>query len=153
MTAQIVVTMVDYGGEKSTFTAQVTAPIGADTWTAILLMQTQLETAVGNFSRGYLESIFYRAGGVENAPDVATSPDAQRELGARFFFHESVTNRKGFLTCPMPDLVNVDLLPLTDLIDLTDTEAAAMVTWIEANVELAGESVTVDRAVVVGRNT
>ncbi len=151
--AQIVSTLVDYGGEKSTFTAQIPDPIGADTWTVILAYLTTLETAIGNFSRGYLESIFYRAGGVENSPDVASSPDAQRELGARFFFSESTTNKKGFITIPMPDLANLDIVPLTDFLDLTDTETAAMVTWIEANVELAGQSVTVARAVIVGRNT
>lgn len=151
--AQIVTTLVDVGGEKTTFTANVADPIGADTWTILLAVMTGLETAIGNFSRGYLESIFYRAGGVENAPDVASDVEAQRELAARFFYHEDVTNKKGFLSIGMPDLANVDILALTDLLDLTDTEAAAVVTWIEANVELNGQSVTVDRAVLVGRST
>lgn len=151
MTAQVIATLVDYGGEKSTMSAAITAPVGGDTWAGILSYMTTLETALGNFSRGYLESIVYRAGGVENAPAVASDPDAQRESGARFFFYESVTNKKGYITVPMPDLQNVAILAGTDLLDLTDTEAAAIVTWIEANVELAGQSVTVSKASVVGR--
>lgn len=151
--SQIVAKFVDYGGEVSTVTANATTPAGGDTWTVLLGLMTGMETALGNFSRGYLESIAFRELGVDNAPDVATDPDAQREMGARFFYHEETTNKKGFLTIPMPDLANLDILPGTDLLDMTDTETAAMITWIEATVELAGQAVVVDRVVIVGRST
>jgi hypothetical protein len=82
-----------------------------------------------------------------------SSPYANREAGARVFYHNDTSNEKGRVTIPGPDLANVDIQAGSDLFDLTDTEMASLVTWLEANAEYDGESITVDRAVLVGRNS
>lgn len=87
--------------------------------------------------------------------DPATPTDvfAQRESGLRIFYADDSTGEVYHVTLPGPDWDSIDLLPNTDLADLTDTEVAAIVTAIEANaLSPVGNAVTVLRAVAVGRH-
>ncbi len=87
--------------------------------------------------------------------DPATPTDvfAQRESGLRIFYADDSTGEVYHVTLPGPDWDSIDLLPNTDLADLTDTEVANIVIAIEANaLSPVGNAVTVLRAVAVGRH-
>ncbi|GAH16321.1 unnamed protein product, partial [marine sediment metagenome] len=56
------------------------------------------------------------------------------------------------ITIPGPDKDNMDMLPESDLYDLSDTVLAAVVTAIELANSPVGNAITVIRAVDVGRN-
>jgi hypothetical protein len=149
--AKLTVRLRDYGDEYSSVTARVGDQSGADTWTDLAAVAASFLAAVGGVTLlNPLTTSFFQYTD-ENADVKASDPYAQRELGLRFFFHDTTAFEKGYLTVPGPDLANIDLESDGDTADLTDSEVAAMVTWIEANVLIQGNAVTVDRAVVVGR--
>lgn len=86
-------------------------------------------------------------------PLTPTDPQAQRESALRIFYADDVTGKVYHVSLPGPDWQNIDLLPNTDLADLTDTVAANIVIAIEANaLSPVGNAVTVLRAVAVGRH-
>lgn len=144
----------DAGQEYSTMRIPVEAAVGATTWTELLSYLTTAETVLGNVSIGNIISIGYSQEGVSNADAPASNPFAQRELGLRVFIVDDVTGDKSYMTVPCPDLANIALETDGDHADLTDTEVAALVTWIEANVQINdGNAVSVDRAIVVGRSS
>jgi hypothetical protein len=87
--------------------------------------------------------------------DPATPTDvmAQRESALRIFYADDTTGEVYHISLPGPDWDTIELLPNTDLADLTDEPLAALVSAIEANAESpVGNSVTVLRAVQVGRH-
>jgi hypothetical protein len=87
--------------------------------------------------------------------DPATPTDvmAQRESALRIFYADDTTGEVYHISVPGPDWDTVDLLPNTDIADLTDEPLAALVAEIESEVESpVGNSVTVLRAVQVGRH-
>lgn len=87
--------------------------------------------------------------------DPATPTDvlAQRESALRIFYADDTTGEVYHISVPGPDWDTVDLLPNTDLADLTDEPLAALVTAIEAGaLSPVGNAVTVLRAVQVGRH-
>jgi hypothetical protein len=87
--------------------------------------------------------------------DPATPTDvmAQRESALRIFYADDSTGEVYHISVPGPDWDTVDLLPNTDLADLTDEPLAALVAEIESEAESpVGNSVTVLRAVQVGRH-
>lgn len=87
------------------------------------------------------------------SPTTPTDPQAQRESALRLFYADDVTGDVYHISIPGPDWANIDLLPNTDLADLTDTVAANLVIAIEANaLSPVGNAVTVLRAVQVGRH-
>jgi len=151
---QIGFTIRDVSDEYSTVTFNYDSFGSLETIGDITSAVSALSTAVEAITLGTVTKAWFRlsltSAYVDERP---ASPYAHREVGLRFFFHDALGN-KGNLTIPAPDLANIDVTPGTDLADLTDTEVAALVTLIEANVELVdGEAVTVDRAVVVGRSS
>lgn len=86
-------------------------------------------------------------------PATPTDPQAQRESALRVFYADDVTGEVYHVSVPGPDWANIDLLPNTDLADLTDTVAANLVIAIEANaLSPVGNAITVLRAVQVGRH-
>lgn len=87
--------------------------------------------------------------------DPATPTDvlAQRESALRIFYADDVTGEVYHVSLPGPDWDSIDLLPNTDLADLTDTPMDNIVIAIEANaLSPVGNAVTVLRAVQVGRH-
>ena len=86
-------------------------------------------------------------------PATPSDPHAARESGLRIFYGDDTTGEVYHVTLPGPDWDAIDMLPNTDLADLTDTEVAAIVTAIEANaLSPVGNAVTVLPAVKVGRH-
>lgn len=87
------------------------------------------------------------------SPTVPTDVFAQRESALRVFYGDDVTGETYHISVPGPDWDSVDLLPNTDLADLTDEPLASLVTAIEANgLSPVGNAITVLRAVQVGRH-
>lgn len=86
-------------------------------------------------------------------PATPTDEFAQRESALRIFYADDVTGEVYHISVPGPAWDLVELLPNTDLADLTDEPLAAMVTAIETNaLSPVGNAVTVLRAVQVGRH-
>ena len=86
-------------------------------------------------------------------PATPTDVLAQRESALRIFYADDVTGEVYHISIPGPDWDSIDLLPNTDLADLTDEPLAALVSAIEADAESpVGNAVTVLRAVQVGRH-
>lgn len=87
--------------------------------------------------------------------DPATPTDvlAQRESALRIFYADDVTGEVYHVSLPGPDWDSIDLLPNTDLADLTDTPVDNIVIALEANgLSPVGNAITVLRAVQVGRH-
>lgn len=96
--------------------------------------------------------MFNQAVDVKN-PATPTDVLAQRESALRIFYADDTTGEVYHISIPGPDWDTVDLLPNTDLADLTDEPLATLVAAIESDAESpVGNSVTVLRAVQVGRH-
>lgn len=90
----------------------------------------------------------------EVAADVSTPSGnaAQREFGLRVHLVDLTANRRSFFTIPAPDLVNMTIPANTDIVPLTETLVAALITDVEAGVLSAdGNAVTVEKVTIVGR--
>ncbi|MCK5307157.1 MAG: hypothetical protein KAJ73_00965 [Zetaproteobacteria bacterium] len=86
-------------------------------------------------------------------PATPTDVLAQRESALRIFYADDVTGEVYHVSVPGPDWDAIDLLPNTDLADLTDEPLAALVAAMEANsFTPVGNNLTVLRAVQVGRH-
>lgn len=86
-------------------------------------------------------------------PATPTDVLAQRESALRIFYADDTTGEVYHISVPGPDWDAIDLLPNTDLADLTDEPLASLVTAIEANaLSPVGNAITVLRAVQVGRH-
>jgi hypothetical protein len=154
MPAYVTAKIRDHGTEYTTAAFPIASAVAGTTWADLLSYMTTLETALGGISLGTIVEISFRQLGVENADAPAANAFAQRELGLRFFLIDDTNGDKSYITVGCPDLANIDLETDGDHADMTDTEVAAMITWIEANVEINdGNSVTVDRVIVVGRSS
>lgn len=79
---------------------------------------------------------------------------AQRELGLRFYLRDTSNSKLGYFTLGTADLAIGSVVAGKDELDLTAAPTASFVSWIESNVLSAdGNAVTVERAVIVGRNS
>lgn len=152
MAAKIVAQFLDRSGEPSTITMKIAAQGGSVTITQIQSFATTLESALEAMSLCTLKNIYFQQDLLTEDPALPSSEWANRENGAVVHFHNDTSGTKGRITVPGPDLDNVARQAQSDEFVLTDTEMAALITWLEANYELAGESITVDKAVYVGRN-
>ncbi len=85
-------------------------------------------------------------------PATPTDEHAQRESALRVFYADDVTGEVYHISVPGPSWDGIELLPNTDLADLTDSPVDALVTALEANgLSPVGNAITVLRAVQVGR--
>ncbi len=86
-------------------------------------------------------------------PATPTDVLAQRESALRIFYADDTTGEVYHISIPGPDWDSIDLLPNTDLADLTDEPLATLVAALESDAESpVGNAITVLRAVQVGRN-
>ena len=86
-------------------------------------------------------------------PTTPTDALAQRESALRIFYADDVTGEVYHISLPGPDWDAIELLPNTDLADMTDEPLATVISEIEAEAESpVGNAVTVLRAVQVGRH-
>lgn len=86
-------------------------------------------------------------------PATPTDVLAQRESALRIFYADDTTGEVYHISIPGPDWDSIDLLPNTDLADLTDEPLATLVAALESDAESpVGNAITVLRAVQVGRH-
>ena len=86
-------------------------------------------------------------------PSTPVDVMANRESALRIFYADDVTGEVYHISIPGPDWDGVDLLPNTDLADMTDEPLATLVSQIESDaLSPVGNAVTVLRAVQVGRH-
>ncbi len=87
------------------------------------------------------------------SPTTPTDVLAQRESALRIFYGDDTTGIVYHISIPGPDWDTIDLLPNTDLADLTDEPLATLVAALESDAESpVGNAITVLRAVQVGRH-
>jgi len=91
---------------------------------------------------------------VDDPSTIPASNLAQRESGMRVFLVDDSNGKKSHFVIPGPDLANLTIPAGGDLVTLADASIMAdLVTALEANLEsVDGNTVTVTRAVIIGRN-
>jgi hypothetical protein len=125
---------------------------GTDVWTVVTGLAAGLESALETLSLGTLVSIVFSQHGITEDDTRPASGFAQREQGIRFFYEDTEGN-KGNVTLPAADLGTYAVAG-QDRVDLSDTDIAAMVTWLEANaLSNHGNAITVNYGVIVGRSS
>ena len=145
-------TFRDNSDELSRMTVRVDDQDGADVWTVVTGLGSALETILENISIATLVSINYSQGAIAEDDTRPASLLAQRESGLRVFYQDAVNGEKGNITIAAPDLTALKTAG-TDEADLSVTETAALVSWMESNVlSKAGNAITVTKGVFVGRN-
>lgn len=140
----------EYGRVEFPIADQAGTQTVADIDTTIL---ANLRTAVDGVTLGNIarESVRLLEGGNDARPASAL---AQREFGLRVFYHLNTSGEKRNLTIPAVDIAALTIAGGGDIVELADGgPMAALVTEIESLVVVGGEAVTVDRAVIVGRNS
>jgi hypothetical protein len=79
---------------------------------------------------------------------------AKRQLGLRVFWADTTAETVGHFTIPSPDPEGAWLQVGTDIVDVNDSDIAALITAVNANVlSPDGNAVNVSRIVEVGRRT
>jgi hypothetical protein len=150
--AELVAQFIDRSKERSTVTFKIADQGGAVTITEILAFGAALETALEGISLLTLKNIWFRQSLLTEDPTIPVNVYANRENAARVFFTDDTAGKHGHVSVPGPDLANVDRKAASDDFDLTDTEMAALVTFIESYVEIGGNGVDVTGAIYVGRS-
>lgn len=143
----------DFSDEYTTLSVPVDDLETASAWSVVEAMGADLEAALAGAILGTLVEISFRQAAIDNADDRPASGEAQREKGLRLFYHDDVDGRKGNVTIGTADFGAL-AQPGTDLVPLDHAEVAPIVTWVEQYVNIVpDQTVTVDRAVLVGRNS
>lgn len=85
-------------------------------------------------------------------PSTPIDEHAQRESALRIFYADDTTGEVYHISIPGPSWDGIELLPNTDLADLTDEPVATLVGALESDaLSPVGNAITVLRAVQVGR--
>jgi hypothetical protein len=152
--AQMHVTYTDYSNEQSNIKlpfGQVTA--GGAEWDGIIAGMSAVRSAIDAITLcDESKAAFYEV--QAEGLDIPTNPEAQREKGLRVFYVDDSNNRKFNFTIPGPDLSALELVQGTDIVPLTGTLMAALVTQLESElVSPDGNTITVYKATVVGRRS
>lgn len=156
--SKAVVSIMDYSREigRASFEFAFGA---ADTGAVLDQLSTDLQDVLNPLILGNIISVGVSYPAFEGQEEPPIDPFAQRELGLRILMEGDSSGRNYSATVPTPDLDALTLLGNSDDVDLADAGVmAALVAWIEANVEYpfgaspGTESVTVKRAYIVGRN-
>lgn len=154
MTTQMQLTYNDHSNEKSTLSIHFPELAGGGTnFDAVVTAMDAVEAAIDAVTLcDNSKKAMYQLRSI--GEDTPASPWAQREMGVRVFFVDDVNGEKGHFTIPGPDLDNLAVVSGTDVLDITGTLEAALVSALEANAESRdGNSITVQRLVVIGRRS
>ncbi len=143
-------TIRDHSDEYST----VSFPIGEVTeinWVAIDAAAAILQAAVAAATTGNIATRSMLAYSKHVDDTRPANPYAQREIGLRLFYLDTVNGKKYHLTIPCPDLLVMGQGG-TDEIDLTGSLADPIVAAMQVIMQsVDGNPVQVYRGVIVGR--
>jgi len=131
----------------------VDAAAGGANFDAVMANLAALGAAILTCTECLQASEWFRQEVDVGDPLTPTDTQAQRESACRIFYADDTTAKIYHISIPGPDDVNMDLLPNTDLYDLTDEPLATLVAAIESEaLSPVGNAITVLRAVHVGRH-
>jgi len=152
MATQNTIQITDYSNEKSSFgVTSVTANAGnlaAQQTLAAALVAATDDLTIGALTKQQMSLI------ILDAPDIPTSPYAQRELKWLVQYQGDTSGKLFSVEIAAPDITD-NVAPNTDIADLSSDDWEAFVTAFEAFVKSPDngtESVSVIGARVVGRN-
>lgn len=144
----------DYSDEYGQFGIATPDIVGVDTWSVLDTRADDFATHVDAHSLGTIVDMSAKQNTQASNDVRPASPFAQRELGFRFYLRDTVNQKLGSFTIPAADMAIGSVVAGQDELDLSAAPTAALVAWIEANAEsIDGNAVTVERALVVGRNS
>jgi len=146
----MIVTIRDYSDEYSRFSVEMPDLGTSDLIDLVLTDGSNLATALSGAILGTIVNINWDQVADAGTDTRPASGEAQREKKLRLSWREDVNNRHGAVEIPTADF-GVLAQPGTDLVPLDHAEVAPIVSWIEGNMEVGGQSVTVERAELVGR--
>lgn len=144
----------DYSDEYSTVGVNVADAADIDAWSVPGGLADAFAAHVQALSIGTVAFAHYKQDTQPSNDVRPASSWAQRELGIRTYIKDTVNEKLGTITIPAADLASVPTIAGTDLIDPGQAPYSTYVTWVEANVlSNDGNPVTVERSIVVGRNS
>lgn len=152
MPARTTFSIQDYSKEMSSF-GVVSVTGNAGNLAAQLGFAAALSSAVENLTIGHLDKYSYAIPVLDN-PITPTNVYAQREMKWLVSYTGDTSGKSYSIEIPAPDVTG-NLVPNTDMADLTSTDWAAFVAAFEdfARAPDNGtETVTVQGARLVGRN-
>lgn len=143
---------IDWSGEVSNVGLYFEAPSGAAYDIAALLQDfDDLGTAIEDLTDCPLDSESYLVGIVAGDGTPAAVATAQREMGIRIFYSDSVTGKKYHFTVPGPEVAEYPDQG-SDVVPLDGTHMAALVTAFELNcLSDVGNAVVITKARFIGR--
>jgi len=144
--------ITDYSNEKSNFGVNSTV-LTAGNFAAQQTLAAALATAVESLTIGELTKQVALVP-VIDTPAIPTDPYAQRELKWLVRYQGDSSGKMFSIEIAAPDITG-NVVPNTDVADITSTDWAAFVTAFEAYAKSpddVAETVTVIDARVVGRN-
>lgn len=144
----------DFSDEYSNVGLNIADAADLDAWSIPNGLSDAFASHIQAMSIGTVATVKYSQ---ETQPEDDTRPAsswAQRELGIRVYLKDTVNGKLGTLTVPAADLATVPTIAGTDLVDPGQAPYSTFVTWLEANaLSDAGNPITVERSLVVGRNS
>jgi len=144
--------ITDYSNEKSTFSVNGVT-VNAGNFAAQATLAAALAGAVEDLSIGELTKQITVVP-VVDTPAIPTNPYAQREMKWLVRYSGDVSGKLFSIEIAAPDITD-NVVPNTDVADITSTDWVAFVTAFEAYAKSPDdntESVTVVDARLVGRN-
>lgn len=144
----------DWSDEYSSVAFPIAEPLGTTTYAdhEVGPLAT-FRTAVAGVTLGTIAREWERVyeGGNDQRP---ASPLAQREFGLRVFYELDTSGEKRNLTIGAVDIAALTVDGGSDLVELADGgPMAALVSAMESEMEVNGETITVTKAQIVGRNS
>lgn len=152
MATSTVFTLLDFSDETSTVSMQGVTLTAAN-FDAQATLFNAVNSALFNLTLG-VEHKHQRSIVTIGSSTPPTDPYAQRELKWLMTYSGNTSGKEFQIEIPTPDLTD-NLVPGTDLADLSSTDWAAFVTAFEAyakSPDNGTEAVTVQSARLVGRN-
>ena len=150
MASSVTFTVRDHSDEYSGVTFPI-PPIDESNWVAVDTQIAALQAAVAAATTGNIARRSLNAYNVHVDDTRPANPYAQREIGLRLFYLDTVNGKKYHLTIHVPDLI-VMSQGGTDEIDLTGSLADPIVAAMQALMETPdGNPVQVYRGLIVGR--
>ena len=142
----------DKSGETSTISLNyIDVAAGGGNFDAVLALQDAVHDAIETITLCVTSGNKLQ----QHVSGSAATPGnnaAQREFGLRIHLVDLTEDRRSFFTIPAPDLVNMTIPDNTDIVPLTETLVADLVTAVEAGVKSRdGNAVTVEKVTIVGR--
>ena len=151
--SRLVLSYKDFSREMSTMELLLAEPSagGADFDTVIASAATVV-AAIETVSVGMLAKQSLSINETTEVGDAAAG--SKRELGLRIFWADTVAETVGHFTLPSPDPTGAWLQVGLDEVNPAETDIAALITALEANVlSPDGNAINVSRIVEVGRRS